>query len=598
MKKLFGCFVFVFLIVILSAGTSFAALAEYNEGEVLVVLKAPNGTYSAMSDSSYAMALESQVESFANMKSMSVVHSYAALSQSSGTSIAFLKDTGKTTAQLIEELKDDPEVLSVSPNYKRTYSDVPKEAYAFTNDADLSRQYGLSRINIFETWDNYAKPGEVVYVAVLDTGVDYNHADLRDNIARDSNGRVIGKSFYGNASFENNDPMDSSGHGTHVAGIIGAVGNNRIGVAGVHNQYIKIVPVNLGTGDGPRDGLWDADIIKGLNYVRELKRNGLNIRVVNMSFGGYNTTNEEKFDALQHAIQQLSDAGVIMAIAAGNEYLDLALAPTNADSEDLLPFPASYWMIQNKITVGSLSPIDCDKSEFSNFDTGKESAYNPTGVKLVDMAAPGEFILSTVPGNKYEFYNGTSMAAPFVAGAAALLCSYFPDKSASEIKEAILINTFKDRGEGKYWTYGGLNVGKAFLYFNSNPVSPIIPEPTFEEQRPIALEISIHGSTIVDKTIPISVYPDPPGVWSTRPYERAHVEMIGDDYVLVAKSIGEVELIYTYEGFNKNVVSARKIFHVLDIYHNGSAGCSANMFTTLMIPLAFFIYMTFKRKRK
>ncbi|MCL2146957.1 MAG: S8 family serine peptidase [Synergistaceae bacterium] len=598
MNKMFSRFVFAFLIVILSAGCSLAALAEFNEGEVLVVLKAPAGAFSAMSDSSYAMALESQVESFAHMKSMSVVHSYAALSQSSGLSIAFLRDAGKTTAQLIEELRDDPEVLSASPNYKRTLCDDPMQTYALTNDAQINRQYGLSRINIFETWDNYAKLREVVYVAVLDTGVDYNHADLRDNIAKDSNGRVIGKSFYGNGSFENNDPMDTQGHGTHIAGIIGAVGNNRIGIAGVHNQNIKIIPVNLGTGDGPRDGMWDADIIKGLNYVKELKRNGLNIRVANMSFGGFSSSAEEKTSALQVALQELSDAGVIMTISAGNDYMNLAQASTS-ESGDILPFPASFHMIANKITVGSISPIDGEKSDFSNFDSGGGATdFNPLGVRLVDMTAPGEYILSTVPGNKYEYYGGTSVSAPFVAGAAALLCSFFPERSATEIKDAILNNTFSGRGEGEYWTHGALNVGKAYLEFDSNPVTPIIPEPSIEEQRPIALEITIHGNTIVDSTIPVSVFPDPPGVWSTKPYERAHVELMGDDFVIVNKSIGEVELIYTYEGFNKNVVSARKVFHVLDIYHQGAAGCSADTFSLLMAPLAFFIYMASKKKRK
>jgi hypothetical protein len=585
----------VFLIVIISAGSSLAALAEYNEGEVLVVMRTPNGAYSTMSESSYAMALESQVTSFAQMKSMTAVHSYAALSQSSGSSIAFLRAEGKTTAQLIEELKDDPEVLSVSPNYKRTLCDVPKEAYALTNDPNLHRQYGLSRINIFETWDNYTRPGHLVYVAVLDSGVDYNHPDLRDNIARDSSGRVIGKSFYGNGSFENNDPMDTEGHGTHVAGIIGAVGNNRIGIVGVHYQNIKIIPINLGTGDGPRDGIWDADIIKAINYIIELKRNGINIRVANMSFGGFSTPQSDKIEAMQLAMQELSNAEVIITVSAGNEYSDLS-SEYSSVSEDLLPFPASYWMIENKITVGSINPIDCEKSVFSNYDTGKITPFNPSGVMLVDMAAPGEYILSTVPGNKYEFYSGTSMSAPLVAGTAALLCSFFPDRSAKEIKEAILYNTFNERGEGLYWTYGALNVGKAYLYFDNNPVTPIIPEPKIEEQRPITLEIAVHGSVIVDRIIPISVYPNPPGFWSTKPYERAHVGMIGDDFVLVAKSIGEVELIYTYEGFNKNVVSARKAIRVLDIYHEGSAGCSANTFSMLMIPLAFFIYMALKRK--
>jgi hypothetical protein len=255
-------------------------------------------------------------------------------------------------------------------------------------------------------------------------------------------------------------------------------------------------------------------------------------------------------------------------------------------------------MIPNKITVGSISPINCKKSDFSNYDSGAITSFNPIGVKLVDMAAPGEYILSTAPGNKYEYSDGTSLSAPFVAGTAALLCSFFPNSSAYAIKESILNNTFTNRGEGKYWTYGSLNVGKAYLDFDYDPITPITPDPAIDEQRPVVLEISVNGNVIVDRKIPISVYPDPPGVWSTKPYERAHVDFNNNGPFLEAKSIGEVELMYTYEGYNENVVSARKVLRVLDIYHEGASGCSASTISMLTVPFVFFIYMASKRKKK
>ncbi|MCL1876343.1 MAG: S8 family serine peptidase [Synergistaceae bacterium] len=603
MKKLFRYFIFALLILGFAAGSSFAAMAEYNEGEVLVVMKTPMSAFSNMSASAYAMALEAQATSFAQRKSLSKVCSYPAISQSSGSDIAFFKAEGKTTAQLIEELKEDPEVLSVSANYKRKSFNMPIETYSLTNDAMINKQYGLNRINIFEVWDNYVKEGELVYVAVIDKGVDYRHEDLKDNIAKDSLGRVIGKHFKGNASYSSDDPIDTSedGHGTHVAGIIGAAGNNRKGIAGVHFKNIKIIPVNVFTGDGPDDGCWDADLIRGIKYVTELKRTGINIRVVNISLGGWSLPHTEGKTAMQVALQELSDMDVILTFAAGNDGVDIGSSDIYIEDEDerLLCFPASFWMIDNKITVGSISPLSCKISEFSNYDTGNVSAFNPTGVQLVDMAAPGEYILSTIPGSEYGYKRGTSMSAPFVAGAAALLCSFFPEKTASEIKQCILNNTFSGRGEGIFWSKGSLNVGKAYLQFDHDPVIPINPNPTIDEQRPIVMEISVHGNVIVDRRIPISVYPDPPGVWSTKPFERAEVSEDSKlGVVLIAKSIGEVEVMYTAPYYNMNVVSARKVLHVLDIYHEGSAGCGAGVVSILTAPFVFFICLALKRRKK
>ena len=612
MKKLLRCLVFALMIVSFAVGSSYAAIAEYNEGEVLVVMNAPKGAYSAMSASAYAEAVEYQATSMAQRKSMSMVCSYAALSQSSGTSIAFFKAPGKTTAQLIEELKDDPDVLAVSANYKREFfGDVTKEAYSTMNDSMSGKQWGINRINIFETWDNYVKSGQTVYVAVIDSGVDYNHEDLKDNIARDASGKVIGWSFYGNGSFENSDPMDTLGHGTHVAGIIGAVGNNGKGIVGVHHNNIKIIPVKVSTGDGPYDGAWDADIIKALNYVKELKNSGLNIRVANLSLGGWSSPYVERTSAFRVALEQLSDAEVIITIAAGNGRagvgVDLGSNDiTLADNETrAYVFPACFWMVPNKITVGSMNPIYFTKSDFSNYDygDGDPTIFRPDPSKrFVDMGAPGEYILSTVPRNEYLYSDGTSMAAPFVAGTAALLSSFFPDKTAGEIKDCILNNTtIRGGGAGVYWTHGALNVGKAYLAFDNNPVTPIKPDPTFEEQRPIVLEITI-GTVIVDKIVPISVYPNPIGEWSTNPYERAAIlpslVELGKG-ILLGRSIGKVEIVYTPSVFNRGVLAARKEITVLDIYHQGGGGCRTEVIPmlALAIPLIFFIFKASRRKQ-
>ena len=595
MKTIFKYFVFALLLVGFAAGSSFAAAAEYNEGEVLVVMKAPAGTYSSMSASAYAEAIETKAVSFARRKSLSTVCTYAELSQSSGHSIAFFKDAGKSTAQLIEELKNDPEVLSVSANYKRKTASLP-------NDPMLSKQWGLNRINVFEAWDNYdRKFGEVVYVAVLDTGVDYNHEDLRDNIARDSNGKVIGWAFYGNGTFNSPDPIDKNlnvGHGTHVAGIIGAVGNNNRGIVGVHYKNIKIVPVNVFTGDGPRDGYWDADIIRGLQYVLARKKSGLNIRVVNMSIGGWSPPPpiSESKSAWEIVLQDLSDAGVIIVVAAGNDGMNIS-NPANSDLNGQYIFPASFWKVDNKITVGSINPLYNDKSEFSNYDTVAASLpFKPAGIRLVDMAAPGEYILSTIPGNNYEYYSGTSMAAPFVAGTAALLFSFFPEKSAADIKKAILNNTFEGRGKGQYWTHGSLNVGKAYLQFDNNPVTPITPNP-LPETHPISLDISGGSSVnLVKKELQLSVHPYPNeyGQWTSRNNILAEIDQTG---LLTAKSEGKVEIVYT--PYVSGVSAARRVIEIRDIYDEGTlGGCNAGMTAMLAVPIALFFMTMVSRRRK
>jgi hypothetical protein len=114
------------------------------------------------------------------------------------------------------------------------------------------------------------------------------------------------------------------------------------------------------------------------------------------------------------------------------------------------------------------------------------------------------------------------------------------------------------------------------------------------------MEISVEGSVIVDQQVPVSVFPDPnEGVWTTQPNERAHIEIdSGGKPILIAKRMGEVEVMFIYPLHDKNVISARKVLTVLDIYHQGASGCSAGIVSILAIPFTFFIYLALKRKKK
>ena len=283
---------------------------------------------------------------------------------------------------------------------------------AVPNDSLFGSLWGMSNIKAPEAW-NISQGSDDVVVAVLDTGIDYNHPDLAanswingDEIAEsgqdnDGNGYVDdrrGWDFYNNDS----NPYDDHGHGTHCAGTIGAVGNNNLGVAGV-SWRVKLMPVKFlaSNGAGTTFGA-----IAAIDYASE---NGADI--INASFGG-----SFKSDAMEAAIARARDRGVLFVAAAGN-------SASNNDSKP--QYPANY-DVDNIISVAATDSSD-KLTFFSNY-----------GALTVDIAAPGLQILSTLPGGGYGYMSGTSMAAPHVAGLAALYKGLNPSASYQEIKNAIL----------------------------------------------------------------------------------------------------------------------------------------------------------------
>jgi subtilisin family serine protease len=299
-----------------------------------------------------------------------------------------------------------------------------------TKGADISATYA---------WTVTTGSDKVV-VAVLDSGVDYTHTDLANNIwIRPNNvpayeDRELGtiQDFHGfNAVDDSADPMDDNGHGTHCAGIIGAEGGNDIGIAGV-NWKVQIMPLKFMNKSGY--GTTKA-AIEAINYVIDRKKAGVNVRVISASWGS-----TQKSRALEDVIRKAGEAGILFVAASGN-------ASTNNDRSP--HYPSSY-NLPNVISVAALDRND-QLATFSNY-----------GVKSVAIAAPGVDILSTWLGDEYEEKSGTSMATPVISGVAALIVAHNPNISVDQLREKILASVDPlDSLKGKVATGGRINAAKA-----------------------------------------------------------------------------------------------------------------------------------------
>lgn len=322
--------------------------------------------------------------------------------------------------------------------------------YNLPNDPQFEDQWALNNvgkdggkanadIGALKAWQKTHGTADVV-VAVLDTGVDYSHTDLAANMwvrpdsipqySDDQLGTFNDLQGY-DADANAGDPMDDNGHGTHCSGIIGAEGNNNEGIAGV-NWNVEIMPLKF-LGRGGYGTTKDA--IEAINYAIDRKQKGVNLRVINASWG---STSYSK--ALEDAIRAAGENGILFVAAAGN-------ATTNNDKTPHYP---SNYDLPNVISVASLDRNDA-LSSFSNY-----------GAKTVHIAAPGREILSTWLGDQYREASGTSMAAPQVSGVAALIVASEPDISVEKLRERILKSVDKiDSLNGKVANGGRINAAKA-----------------------------------------------------------------------------------------------------------------------------------------
>ena len=277
---------------------------------------------------------------------------------------------------------------------------------------------------------------EDIVVAVLDTGVDYTHPDLVKNMwVRPDNipayeDAELGKfnDLHGfNAEDNQGDPMDTNGHGTHCAGIIGAEGNNGEGISGI-NWKVQIMPLKF-LGKGGFGTTKDA--IEAINYAIDRKKAGVNIRIINASWG---STQYSK--ALGDAIRVAGENGILFVAAAGN----------SATNNDKRPHYPSNYDLPNVISVAALDRSD-QLASFSNF-----------GEKTVHIGAPGRDILSTWLNGNYREASGTSMATPYVAGVAALILADKSDLSVEQLRAKLLKSVDKlDSLDGKVENGGRIN---------------------------------------------------------------------------------------------------------------------------------------------
>ena len=312
-------------------------------------------------------------------------------------------------------------IAAIEPDFVINASVTPNDpSYPLLWGLNNTSQFGgtiNADIDAPEAW-NLTTGSRSVVIGVIDSGVDITHPDLAANIWTNP-GEIPGNGIddEGNGyiddvhgwDFVDNDntPQDGAGHGTHVAGTIGAVGNNSVGVAGV-NWQVSLMPVRFLGNDGSGS---TSGAIAAINYATMLRRSfGINVVATNNSWGGGGYSS-----LLEDAIRKSGDAGITFVAAAGNEA---------SDNDAVARYPTNY-NLPNVISVAAIDDRDALAS-FSNY-----------GATTVDIGAPGVSIYSTLPNNSYGTYSGTSMATPHVAGVIGLLAAAKPGITVAEVRAAI-----------------------------------------------------------------------------------------------------------------------------------------------------------------
>jgi subtilisin family serine protease len=348
--------------------------------------------------------------------------------------IYVLRHPHQSTQELVQTLKNDPQVIRVEPNTIFTKQELVRKK--LPNDEFFKDyQWNLSQISALEGW-RISEGRKDLVIAVLDTGIDTQHQDLADKI-------VDGY----NAIDDTSNVDDEHGHGTHVAGIASAITNNLSGIAGLSWQN-RIMPVKVLNHEG-EGGLYE--VINGIYWATD---HGAD--VINLSLG-----DEEHSDLLYEAVRYAYEHDVVLVAASGNDNVDVPM------------YPAAYPEVLAVAAVNHLN----EKTSFSNYGD------------YIDVTAPGEHIPGTFTNNQYVFMSGTSMAAPHVTGLVALIRSRYPDLSNQEVMDLIR-QTADDLGEpgpDPYYGYGLINVYRALNHLaQGKPVQPLnsrAPDRILSEQK-------------------------------------------------------------------------------------------------------------------
>jgi len=422
------------------------AISNFNVGELLGIENKVNSTKVLF----HQKSIEASVVNREKMKA--VYAAKAAANPNNGytpkepltmKNVFVLKtsDAQENILQLIEQIKDNPAVEYAEPNYiysldnfevgdiitAEEASKMEASSTIDVNDPLYSSQSNITSTNIDDVWDQYTTGDGSQIIAILDTGVDYTHPDLEANIwsnLAEVNG-VAGYDDDGNGYIDDfrgwdfinidNAPLDDNMHGTHVAGIAGAVGNNGIGIAGAA-WNVKLMPIKVFQSTGQGNA---TTIAAGVEYASS---NGATI--INMSFGSY-----AESSTLRLALEIAYSTAILVA-AAGNDATKIGPCPRSCHPH----FPAAY----NYVLGVQDWPFPL--TGYTNYDPDGPISTSYANLLNYELIAPGTNITSTIPNGGYATITGTSMSTPLVAGALALYYNENPDDS-NELVFGSLINT-------------------------------------------------------------------------------------------------------------------------------------------------------------
>jgi thermitase len=329
---------------------------------------------------------------------------------------------------LLVSLSAIPPAEALARKYKAKPASVPASAEMALRNWGLDNSEYASHIEAKRAW-KITEGSQKVIVAVIDTGIDSTHPDLKDNLwHKPGHPEEFGYDFVLNKT----NPVDVNGHGSHIAGIIGATAAGHHGVIGV-SPHVSIMPLRYFADESTATDTV-ANTVKAVDYAIE---NGAKIINYSSEGKGFNV-------AEYRALERASKKGILVVVAAGN-------SGENNDTVDSPTYPASY-DLPNIIAVAATN-IHNDVLPISNY-----------GATKVHVAAPGESIFSTMPKGRYGYNTGTSQATAFVSGVAALLLSENPALSVADLKKIIMNSVDKSANlKNKVASGGRLNAYKAVV---------------------------------------------------------------------------------------------------------------------------------------